>query len=110
MNKLKEKIMKTKHTQGNWRFEISSRGLNTYQLSTDEQVIGILETSQEVESVREAEANAKLIAAAPDLLEALNDVYNLANQDFITKMPLNVQFVFGAIQERSKEAIKKATS
>ena len=59
-----------KHTQGNWKIKRADNidnytGYN-YQLITDREQIPL----------DEAEANAKLIAAAPELLEALEETTN----------------------------------
>ena len=62
--------METKHTKGEWKTFIDENDI-------------IIETSEKVDAIasiiggvgyKEDEANAKLIAAAPELLEALQDL------------------------------------
>lgn len=54
----------------------------------------------------EKEANAKLIAAAPELLEALEDVANMCKGHLIE----GLEFDAVEVMENVDEAIKKATS
>ena len=100
-----------KHTQGKW--EISKR---------TPKAINIIGRSKTICNIRqdgrsgfkslilqeEAEANAKLIAAAPELLEALNLIVNRAG----SLQGLNQGFyaISEEVLKESKEIIKKATS
>ena len=92
--------MKTKHTQGKWRVE------NDFNISMTEKngmIYGFLQTKsfRNVKDVNKwdeekAKANAKLIAAAPELLEfAIEMVKRYPNSPWIT--------------EQGNKAIKKAT-
>ena len=65
--------MSTKHTQGNWEFSQwgwDNKGIEgkSHTVSCNGVDIALIDMSN---NYNEAEANAKLIAAAPDLLEAL---------------------------------------
>jgi len=73
--------MKTefKHTKGNWIFkEWEQEGTNFYHIRSEKQFTDLIATIHRWKGhidKREALANAKLIAAAPDLLNALMAVY-----------------------------------
>jgi hypothetical protein len=54
------------------------------------------EMNKQIMSIHECEANAKLIAAAPKLLEALIEVVKISDRNLIA-------------WDKAKEAIKKAT-
>ena len=58
--------MRTKHTNGQWTAEKINKN---YMILSDRMYIGSI-SSSDVES-EQAEANAQLIASAPELLEAL---------------------------------------
>lgn len=70
--------MKAEHTPGKWKVEGSDNpdGSNLIVLDEDGRVIADMCDSCGVEDCEEAEANARLIAAAPDLLEALRDLHD----------------------------------
>lgn len=59
--------MESKHTQGEWKVERIYK--NPFSIDT----LYIINTGVP-QSIKESEANAKLIAAAPELLEALIEV------------------------------------
>ena len=61
--------MRTKHTNGQWTAEKENKN---YSIFSDKMYIGSI-SSSDVES-EQAEANTKLIASAPELLEALQSV------------------------------------
>ena len=56
----------SKHTQGPWEVSGTTRGLNGLYIKADNKHI-----AQVFSSIPECEANAKLIAAAPEMLDAL---------------------------------------
>ena len=58
--------METKHTKGEWKQQPCTEGIEIY--SND---LAIARIPKNYANKQEAEANAKLIAAAPKLLEAL---------------------------------------
>lgn len=93
--------METKHTKGEW--EVTNQypnGLSSLaehiEIKSEQWSIAAVFTDGE--SKEEAEANAKLIAAAPELLEAL-----------ICMMKANPMFVDICIINKCNNAIKKAT-
>jgi len=67
---MKTEAMETKHTKGEWL----TKELAVYNAETGKTIaqVGLWGATRE----QEAEANAKLIAAAPDLLNALLIIYN----------------------------------
>ena len=93
--------MKTKHTQGEWKIGNLNERKNTIEvvaypngiLTGIANIFNGFSTRQS-----EAEANAKLIASAPELLDALKKVL-----EFVPKMEQL------ATWERAEQAIKKAT-
>jgi len=87
--------METKHTPGPW---IESKIGNHYE----EYLIYSEETGKNVAINVDGLANARLIAAAPDMLEALKEF--LADQE-----TMNEPYRNEAICERARAAIKKAT-
>lgn len=56
--------MKSNHTQGEWKVEMLGK---SYKVATDELLIADVHGFNEVDR----QANARLIAAAPDMYEAL---------------------------------------
>jgi hypothetical protein len=91
--------MNTTHTQGNWH---TNEG-QIYPQETGKTLALIPYFDKENE---EMEANSKLIASAPDLLKAL--------QDLLEDVQYSIKDIpFGAIGQRqinaAKEAINKAT-
>lgn len=83
--------METKHTKGEWH-TATVNGISVW--SKDNQMIcNVLNTNK-----NEKEANAKLIAAAPELLETLMSI--VTKDGFITTT---------ANKEKALNAIKKAT-
>lgn len=84
--------METKHTKGNWN-------INRYGIVVDEKGYGISQISG-ISNEKNWDDNAKLIAAAPELLEACNELLELLSfhgYNYSTEI------------SKAKEAIKKAT-
>jgi hypothetical protein len=110
-NQLKLIIMNTKHTQGEW--VVSSRqpeknNSGVYGIDIDEFFThGIATVWGNGDGIDdEAEANAKLIAAAPELLEALKNLLKSHRQlSFDANHNLNDT----PIEQMAYLAIKKAT-
>jgi len=63
-----------KHTKGNWKVEYIVEVLPASIMSGKKEICDLTTTRVKFE---EKEANAKLIAAAPDLLEALQEITNM---------------------------------
>ena len=89
--------METKHTQGEWY-----NGSLDGKIRDGKQGI-ICERVKGIKTDQEYQANAKLIAEAPELLEALEKIKNsIKNQ--------SLEVRFGPTFIRVEQAIKKATS
>lgn len=97
--------METKHTPGSWKIRPNSVGgfgfyIETVDQSHDKTFIG--DVGGGLHTQPEIEANAKLIAAAPDMLNALIEVKaHLVRAGYRTG---------GRIGKIIDEAIKKATT
>jgi hypothetical protein len=91
--------MKTKHTKGKWETQGSLDNIEVIvKTSIDglySRIAHVANWDQYPPNYEEAEANAKLIAAAPELLETLIEILELG---------ANI-----SIQELAHKAIKKAT-
>ena len=91
--------MKTKHTEGTW---IVNGLIITAKLSSNpnEYHLKVCEVANNSSAhPHEAEANAKLIAAAPDLLEALQAIMNSGQLMAVSR----------SIKQQCQQAIDKAT-
>lgn len=100
--------METKHTQGKWEL---SHGANTFPTIGSVELHQAIATVHKIEKVKgfceEAEANAKLIAAAPELLEALIEINDFVENMVKAKM---ISPIAGkTIKNRATNVIKKAT-
>jgi len=72
----KEGLEDAKFTAGEWKARGTTRGLNGFYVGTDTQNI-----AQVYSSIPECEANARLIAAAPAMFEALKDCLKCLTMD-----------------------------
>lgn len=94
--------MKTNHTQGQW---VISHGANSYPTIGSVELHQPIATIHKIEDVKffcqEAEANAKLIAAAPDMLDALAEAEKLIEKHLPNEL---------TIRDLIHNAIKKATN
>jgi len=105
----------TKHTQGPWYH--TGKEFNDVRDADDELVAVALHlrVGQPERSVQEAAANARLIAAAPELLEALNQLVKAeqraANLSFCadTYAQESVRFQMYDAMQAAQAAIAKAT-
>jgi len=106
--------MKTTHTKGKW---IAEQRINQFE-------VDILANNKRVCAVKsyrgknfndptekEADANAKLIAAAPDLLEvceSIEEVYSELMASDSPKLPIRKFEYLSKLVSKSREAVKKA--
>jgi hypothetical protein len=103
--------METKFTKGKWSYAESSNEVD-YLVYVDGLPCLFISLNYGVDpkyiDKEETEANAKLIAAAPDMLEALNEmVKNLSS--YVYGLKIRDGFSELLALENAKKAIKKAT-
>ena len=72
--------MTTKYTPGPWNFQPCDEYVNCFDVLCEEDYY-VATTHDGVRGDKNAGANARLIAAAPDLLEALQNIAEHWNQD-----------------------------
>jgi hypothetical protein len=90
---------KGKPTTGEWHYE---RGVGQYfKVVGDKKLAHVWSLGDDYPNSMEAEANARLMSAAPDLLEALEDLY-YQTEDFNNADPHTETI------EKAQQAIKKA--
>lgn len=95
------------HTQGNWTMNVTEKFMNNEGLAiTDLKGKLICNVSHDLTELKlnEYVANAKLIRAAPELLEALRFIIDRCDQN------LDVMMIQIDEYKKAKEAINKATS
>mgnify|MGYP001408178199 CR=1 FL=1 len=95
--------MEKKFTQGNWSIELDSHG-HPNIIKTDSKKDAIALVFDTKENLTEQEANAKLIAAAPDLLDVLM-LLVFRNEN---NWHINLAWTTDT-KDKIKAAIKKAT-
>lgn len=96
--------MKSKHTSGQWHAK-EYHGIT--DIRTDAHTINGMTICSINEDMEEAEANAKLIAAAPELLEALK-MFVVSEQ--FRQMVKKSNGEFDTAFKAAEAAIKKATT
>jgi hypothetical protein len=96
--------METKHTPGPWTTGDLFKDLPGYEIC-EQGGIRIAEVDAEMVAHEQAVADAKLIAAAPDLLAALDELLFVAG----AHQRFNVIERFGRACEQARMALKKAT-
>lgn len=100
--------MKTKHTKGTWAVQENTVLKDgSYVIKSGNTLIGFASDSDTL-SKDETEANAKLIAAAPELLEALKRA-NATMKLLKGTNKLHKDDLLLVAIERAESAIKKAT-
>lgn len=104
--------METKHTKGEWNFKLSKKG-NKFIITGFNWVnFCKIYAHAEGKYKQEALANAKLIAAAPDLLEALIELTELEKNKTNNKVGSPISSVIKNKRlewGKAEQAIKKAT-
>lgn len=99
------------HTPGPWFIPAPSMGFSEIRAAGGELVFGLAAGSEaECQDVPTIEANARLIAAAPDLLASMKEVSDMlmARPDITAKLHPLFGFAEKAIFERAAAAIAKA--
>ena len=97
--------METKFTKGEWKS--LKTGLNETCIFSDIDMEHILKITHNEVSKMESDANAKLIAAAPEMFNALEEL--LAQVKQFTAGDIGEQDYFRDEISNAKKAIKKAT-
>jgi hypothetical protein len=92
--------MKKNHTPGEWMFSKNSSDFSVYSDKKAADIALVRNTSREI-SDEEAEANARLIAAAPELLENLARIIDRIEES-------KLQDHFPSAYKRALYAIDKA--
>ena len=96
--------MKTKHTKGEWIvYEWKTEGIDFYHIRIGKKFTDLITTVHRWKGYidkRECKANAKLIAAAPELLEACHKAMELIRFQNLEDAP---------VVDEIEKAIKKAT-
>jgi len=100
---------KQAHTPGPWTFKESLGSSNSYKIETEGLCVKIYGRDSslpngETVRVKRTEANARLIAAAPDLLDALR---RISEGEFATAVLWEDRVM--ALREVARAAIAKAT-
>ena len=103
--------MSAAHTPGPWRIESMKHVLGLAIWSGTPHGADEFRVAGVAEMRGAAEANARLIAAAPDLLEALQNMHNVLNEAMSTGgwIPTPVQGSFRDAWVEVTESIAKAT-
>ena len=98
--------MKTTHTQGEWK--VTTDGQKVTSILDRNDANGFNNICSINEHIEEREANAKLIAAAPELLDALKDCEKLLSiYAESTESSLNNKGADAQIWRNAKQAINK---
>jgi hypothetical protein len=97
---------KPKHTYGDWQAERGeSGGYAEWFIRRDGDAVAIASDITDPETGQPSEANAQLIAAAPELLEELEAI---ANTDLTGADDACARFMLIALQHKARAAIAKA--
>jgi len=93
------------HTPGNWRIQNASDTYNRYQIEANGW--GIILRCEDTSN--ESQANARLIAAAPELLEALRSLYYAVSDEEDDYPDSQLYHIVMNATKRAQAAIDKAT-
>ena len=97
--------MNVQHTPGPWHTRKPEESNGYVWINPIDGCCGEIATAWPVKTDAEAEANARLIAAAPDLLDALQALYALPEYDG-TKVTSTHRI---SVKEKVRAALSKAT-
>jgi len=100
--------MNTKHTPGPWKVYEDERPIVTIWDEKDESTDDLAFMNYDLPQ-EQVQSNAKLIAAAPDLLAAIDSLLKEAGQA-IGKRDVKKHYHFMVAEEAAKRAIAAATS
>lgn len=96
--------MTTPHTPGPWRLRYGKRFEYDYLLKAGKDTPIAYWSNFKIRTKKESKANARLIAAAPDLLEALQEVLPMLEQLLMIRGEPEP----GSIGHKARAAIAKA--
>ena len=102
-----------KHTPGPWRYDgdyIYAKSIEGYVANPNTEDIqsGRCVSSKDAQAV--IDANARLIAAAPDLLEALQEIADSDRYEITCLKDDKPKYTYGKFAEIALQAIAKVTS
>lgn len=96
------------HTPGPWKWWTSNSLMRlTADRGRDGGVLSAVRRSDGFADIEVSDANARLIAAAPDLMEVVQALITCADEDFIANT--SHQDSLGVLADAARAAIAKAT-
>jgi hypothetical protein len=100
--------MKSEHTPGPWRKQITDEGFNIADSTGNWDICTI--TAQYAPTTEQAEANARLLASAPDLLAALRELLAIGEGGVVLRNETGkpTWSALDAVKSIASEAIAKA--
>ena len=98
-----------KHTKGPWTYSVSRKNGAEFEVHNDHSHIAVVSDYGPKHNLERAEANARLMAASPDLLNVLIELTDKFNDLYLNSTCINTSFEIEKLIESADEAIKKAT-
>ena len=108
-NNTKIDNVRSGYTTGQWSIQENSANRNLRVIDNAKRIVADCYSFSEAIPQLEAEANAKLIASAPILLDAAILCESITDRCNNAMLPKHIQVLLSSINETLKEAINKAT-
>jgi hypothetical protein len=99
----------TKHTPGPWTQPETKRTHNRWFVEGGGRLVAAASGPQFAIPADEADANARLIASAPELLAAVNRLLNTMNHVYVSQPTHEDLPAWAEAQQQARAAIAKAT-